>query len=170
MRTVSVKDIKELYHDYLLEVHKDWNRPGTHTDSAKQRVSDTMYLWNHGNKVDFWKYLSGELRIDDAHNLIKKLLKENGANEQRQNGYCSMLDDFKQFIDIKLGGINDVVDDEHVIINEVYFNDEGKKLRSISSEDNISFEYNYKALNACFGASMKGTYQHALWGPVVGCL
>lgn len=60
MRTLTVKDIRSYYHDYLLSIHKNWNRPGTHTDTAEQYVIDTMYLWNHGHKSDFWRYLSGE--------------------------------------------------------------------------------------------------------------
>ena len=38
-----------------------------------------------------------------------------------------------------------------------------KQLRSIKADDNISFQYNYEALNACFGANVKETIQQAIW-------
>lgn len=170
MRTLDIAEIRELYHDYLLEIHKDWNKPGTHTDSAKQRVSDTLYLWNHGNKEDFWRYISNDLNIEEAYIQIKELLKADGATSQRQQGYCSMLNEFKQYIDIRLGGISSIIDGENIVINEVSSIKEITPLRSIKASDNISFDYNYMALNACFAANMKGTYQQALWAPGDGCM
>lgn len=53
MKTLTVKDIRSYYQDYLLSIHKNWNRPSTHTDTAEQYVIDTMYLWNHGYKSNF---------------------------------------------------------------------------------------------------------------------
>ena len=46
----------------------------------------------------------------------------------------------------------------------------GKKLQSISVEDNISFEHNYQAMNECFGRSMKGDLQQATYDTKDGCI
>lgn len=44
-----------------------------------------------------------------------------------------------------------------------------KALQYIKASDNISFRYNYEALNACFGADMKATLQKATWNANDGC-
>ncbi len=44
------------------------------------------------------------------------------------------------------------------------------KLRYIKASDNISFSYNFEVLNACFGADMHASLQHATWEPGDGCL
>jgi len=170
MKTLTVKDIRSYYHDYLLSIHKNWNRPGTHTDTAEQYVIDTMYLWNHGHKSDFWRYLSGEYDLEEAYSLIKSYLNERNANEDRQNYYCNLLAEFKQYIEVELGGIDSVIDDEHIVVTEVVNAYDVKKLKYIKASDNISFDYNYQALNKCFGANMHGSLQQALWNPGDGCL
>lgn len=170
MKTLTVKDIRSYYHDYLLSIHKNWNRPGTHTDTAEQYVIDTMYLWNHDHKSDFWRYLSGEYDIEEAYSLIRSYLKERNANEDRQNYYCNLLAEFKQYIEVELGGIDSVVDDEHIVVTEVVDAADVKKLNSIKVTDSISFDYNYQVLNKCFGANMRGSLQQALWNPGDGCL
>ncbi len=45
-----------------------------------------------------------------------------------------------------------------------------ERLKYIKSTDDIKFEYNYKALNACFGANMQATLQEAIWNSGDGCL
>lgn len=34
MKTLTVKDIRSYYHDYLLSIHKNWNRTGTHGENV----------------------------------------------------------------------------------------------------------------------------------------
>lgn len=114
MTILALDDIRVEYHDYLLKIHKDWNKPGTKTDTAGQRVSDTFYLYNNDDKTDFWKYLAGYKDIEDAYAIIKNLLKGKGADSNRQNDYCRFFDDFKVFIDEQLGGIAKIVDEEHI--------------------------------------------------------
>ena len=46
---------------------------------------------------------------------------------------------------------------------------DGKRLNRISTEDNISFDYNYEVINACFGGNLKDSIQQAIWNPKDGC-
>lgn len=102
--------------------------------------------------------------------IIRSYLNEKNANEGRQNYYCNLLAEFKQYIEVELGGIDSVIDEEHIVVTEVVDAVDVKKLKYIKASDNISFDYNYQALNKCFGANMHGALQQALWNPCDGCL
>ena len=63
-----------------------------------------------------------------------------------------------------------MIDDEHIVVTEIINAYDAKKLKYIKASNNISFEYNYQALNKCFDANMHGSLQQALWNPGDGCL
>ena len=39
MAIINKEEIREYYHEYLLDIHKNWNKPGNKTDTASQRVT-----------------------------------------------------------------------------------------------------------------------------------
>ena len=169
MKTLEVSELRSLYHDYLLEINKNWNKVGTHTDTANTWVSDTFYLWNNDDKKAYWEYLSGQRDLGEAHKTIRRLLDKVNAPENRKEYYCQRIDEFKEYIDIRLGGIDSIIDDDHIVIREVTSGTEIKKLRYICTADNISFPYNFNVLNACFGTNMTATLRQATWDSKDGC-
>lgn len=171
MKILRLSEIRTCYHDYLLGIHKNWNKNTTgRNDTAGTRVSDTLYLWNNDNKIDYWRYLAGELNINEAYRLIKMHLSENGSTEERKIGYCQMFDDFKEYFEIEWGGITRVIDEETIEVFGKLEKKEIFKLRTISVNDGYSFSYNFEALNACFGTNMHTSLQSAIWNPKDGCM
>ncbi len=135
MAIINKEEIREYYHEYLLDIHKNWNKPGNKTDTASQRVTDTFYLWKNGNRIDFWKYLSGEKKIIEAYEIIRRLLEASNATSRRQDDYCIFLDDFKNYLFKNWGGITEIIDENTIKVKYLSEKEKIKPLDDTHTEE-----------------------------------